>query len=217
MTEQANRKVEQLRRALNAQLIDQETFDSLVAALQTGTGVGLTGTGAIAQGQNAMAVGAHGVGIGGNNSGLVNTGVILNIQGDDVERYLELARAINAASLLAPPMDAARVQRITEYYNNIALTLDESAAVLKQRVVPHGKCGELYGYAMNLPADIGDAIGVEQARAFAEKLKESYQIESFGSQFFHLPQNEMEAKFAQLEEAAGYFRAAAKSLRVRRL
>ena len=211
-----NRKLDQLKRALDAKLIDQETYDMAVTALQAGISAQWVGTGAIAQGEKALAVGAQGVGIGGSNYGMVNTGVILNIQGDDVEKHLELARVINAASLLAPPMDAERVQRITDYYNEIARTLDESAAILKQRVVPYGKCGELDSYAMNLPADIGDAIGVEQAHAFAQKLKESHEVESFGAQYFHLPQAEMDAIFSKLEEAAGYFRAAAKSLRVKR-
>ena len=40
--------------------------------------------------------------------------------------------------------------------------------------------------------------------------------ESFGHQFMHLPQAERDAKFGVLDEAAGYFRAAARSLQVRR-
>ena len=127
--DQPNRKLDQLKRALDAKLIDQETYDMAVAAMQTGLSAQWVGTGAIAQGEKALAVGAQGVGIGGSNYGMVNTGVILNIQGDDVEKHLELARVINAASLLAPPMDAERVQRITDYYNEIARTLDESAAI----------------------------------------------------------------------------------------
>ena len=60
-------------------------------------------------------------------------------------------------------------------------------------------------------------IGQQQAAALSQKLMESYNVESFGHQFMHLPKAERDAKFGILDEAAGYFRAAARSLQVRRL
>lgn len=86
---------------------------------------------------------------------------------------------------------------------------------MRQGTVPHGKCGEMSNYAHELPAAIGDVIGQEQAAALSQKLLESYEVESFGHQFMHLPQAERDAKFGELDEAAGYFRAAARSLQVR--
>lgn len=61
---------DQLRRALDAGLIDQHTFDTAVA----GMAATLTGQGAIAQGQNAQAVDAHGAGVGRDNFADINTG-----------------------------------------------------------------------------------------------------------------------------------------------
>lgn len=87
---------------------------------------------------------------------------------------------------------------------------------MRQGTVPDGKCGEMLSYAHELAMAIGDVIGQEQAAALSRKLLESYQVESFGHQFMHLPTIERNAKFGGLDEAAGYFRAAARSLQVRR-
>ena len=212
MPQDLRKRLDQLRSAFDSGVIDQDTFGAAVASLHAQH----DGSAALALGQGAIAVGAQGVGIGGNNSGTINTGVILNIHGDDVEKNRDLARVIYAATLLAPPLDALRKQHIEDYYNAIAQTLEDAGTILRQRQIPHGKCGEMLNYAENLPGDIADAIGADQASAFASKLMEAYHVEGFGHQFFHLPQPELDAKFAGLDEAAGYFRAAAKSLRVKR-
>ena len=128
----------------------------------------------------------------------------------------DLARAVAAASLLAPPIEQERKGAVSRYYEDIAIVLTEAAQALRQGSVPHGKCGELLSFAHQLPATIGDVIGFEQASALAQKLLECYQVESFGRQFMHLPPTERAAKFGALDEAAGYFRAAARSLQVRR-
>ncbi|MBL8297425.1 MAG: SUMF1/EgtB/PvdO family nonheme iron enzyme [Rhodanobacteraceae bacterium] len=73
MTSALQGKIEQLRRAHDAGLIDQGTFDAAVAALSAQ----LTGSGAIAQGQDTLAVGAGGVGISGDNHGPINLGVLI--------------------------------------------------------------------------------------------------------------------------------------------
>ena len=156
------------------------------------------------------------VAIGGDNYGNINTGTIINIHGDDIEKNLEVARTVLAASLLAPPLDAQRKADIVDYYRGIALTLSEAAAVLRQGQIPHGKCGEMLGHAQMLVATIGDVIGQAQAVALAEKLLDSCRVEAFGHQFMNLPPAERDAKFGELDEAAGYFRAAADALRLRR-
>ena len=158
--------------------------------------------------------GDRAVAVGGDNSGTINTGVIVNISGDDIEKNREIARAILAASLLAPPLDAKRKKAIGAYYRAIAKTLNEAAEALRQGVVPHGNCGEMLGYAQQLPSHLGDVIGQEQAAALSQKLMESYEVETFGYQFMDLDKVERDAKFSVLDEAAGYFRAAARSLQV---
>ena len=113
-------------------------------------------------------------------------------------------------------MARARMRSLrTITHRSIAKTLGEAAQALREGPVPHGKCGEMLGYAQQLPAELGDLIGQAQAAALAQKLMESYSVESFGHQFMHLPTAERAAKFGALDEAAGYFRAAARSLQVR--
>ena len=70
MTEPQPSRLEQLRRVLDAGLIDRDTYDAAVAGITAQ----LAGSGAIAQGQDATAVGAGGVAIGDTNSGDINTG-----------------------------------------------------------------------------------------------------------------------------------------------
>ena len=73
MTEPQPTRLEQLKRALDAGVIDQDTFDAAVVAVSAR----LDGSGAIAQGQDALAVGAGGVGVRGDNEGVINLGVLI--------------------------------------------------------------------------------------------------------------------------------------------
>lgn len=102
---------------------------------------------------------------------------------------------IVAATLLAPPLEPKRKKAIASYDPAIAKTLVEAVDALRQGVVPCGKCGEMPNYAHQLPAELGAWIGQPQAEALAQKLMESYNVESFGHQFMHLPVAERDVKF----------------------
>ncbi|WP_295392185.1 NACHT domain-containing NTPase [uncultured Thiodictyon sp.] len=65
-------RIEQLKRAHAAGLIDQDTYDAAVAALAAPTG-----SCAIAQGPEALAVGAGGVAVQGDNTGTINLGLLI--------------------------------------------------------------------------------------------------------------------------------------------
>lgn len=164
----------------------------------------------------AGALGERSVAVSGNNYGAINTGVIVNIHGDDIQRQREAARVILAATLLAPPLDPERKKAIARYYRGIAKALTETAKALRQGTIPHGKCGEMLGYAEQLQVEIGDVIGQEQANALSRKLLESYALEHAGDDLGELSPAERDLRFGLLDEAAGYFRAAARSLQVRR-
>ena len=71
--EQPPTRLEQLKRALDAGLIDRDTFDTAVAGINPH----LSGSGAIAQGKDALAVGSGGVAVQGDNQGIVNLGVLI--------------------------------------------------------------------------------------------------------------------------------------------
>jgi hypothetical protein len=71
--EQPPTRLEQLKRALDAGMIDQDVYDAAIAAMTAQA----SATVAIAQGENAVAVGTAGVSVASNNYGDINTGVII--------------------------------------------------------------------------------------------------------------------------------------------
>ncbi len=73
--------LEQLKRALDAGLIDQNTYNTAIAA----QAAVVKGDGAVAQAPEAVAAGAAGVGVGGDSRGDINTGVqVSNAEGGQV-------------------------------------------------------------------------------------------------------------------------------------
>jgi len=89
-------KIEQLKAALDAGLIDQATFDTASTAINAQ----LSGGGAIAQGTGALAVGAGGVAIGGDNNGTINLGVLIEQGKQPGASQDDLRRAYLARILL---------------------------------------------------------------------------------------------------------------------
>ncbi|WP_295392566.1 hypothetical protein [uncultured Thiodictyon sp.] len=72
LSEEQVPRASQLRRAREAGLIDQDTYDAALAAL-----VAPPDNGAIAQGAGALAVGAGGVAVQGDNSGTIHLGLLI--------------------------------------------------------------------------------------------------------------------------------------------
>ena len=131
MTEPPPTRLEQLQRALDAGLIDQDTFDAAVAGMTAQ----VAGGGAIAQGQGATAVGAGGVGVQGDNTGTINLGVLIQ-QGarrgasrEDLTRAY-LARILTQANQL--PLfvgDSANAQvRLSAVYTALLTQRSETDA-----------------------------------------------------------------------------------------
>lgn len=87
--------LEQLRRALDAGLIDQDTYDAAVAGITAQLARG----GAIAQGQDALAAGAGGVAVQGDNQGTINLGVLIQQGIKPVASPADLRRAYLARIL----------------------------------------------------------------------------------------------------------------------
>ena len=108
MTDEQNKRLAQLKHALDLGAIDQDTYDMAVAALSAQ----LTGSGAIAQGQDALSVGAGGVGITGDHKGDINTGTVNNFYGVDGKpdpvalQQAYLTQVFNHANVLPLLMEA---------------------------------------------------------------------------------------------------------------
>jgi formylglycine-generating enzyme required for sulfatase activity len=137
MTQEKLTPLEQLKRALDAGVIDQATFNAAAAALNAQ----LSGSGAIAQGQGASAVGARGVGVARDNYGPINTGVIIELgtrpgaSKDDLRRAY-LARILRQADQL--PLfagDTANAQvRLSSVYTAL-LTQRSEGETTKEHAV----------------------------------------------------------------------------------
>lgn len=127
--------LDQLRRALDAGLIDQSTFDAAAAAIIAQ----LEGSGAIAHGPGAVAVGAAGASVGRDNYGPINTGVIIQLgtrpgaSGDDLRRAY-LARLLTQADQL--PLfagDGGKAQvRLSSVYTALQTQRCEAEGIVAQ-------------------------------------------------------------------------------------
>ncbi len=126
-------RLEQLKRALDAGVIDQDTYAAAVA----GMSAQVAGSGALAQGQQAVAVGAGGVGVQGDNEGIINLGVLIQqgskpgaSQGDLTRAYL--ARILTQADQL--PLfvgDRSHAQvRLSSVYTALLTQRSEADAAL---------------------------------------------------------------------------------------
>ena len=132
MTQEPLSRLEQLKRALDAGLIDQDTYETAAA----GINAQLSGSGAIAHGPGATAVGAGGVGITRDNYGNINTGVIIQ-QGtrpgaskDDLRRtYLaRILRQTDQLPLFAGDSANAQVRLSSVYTALLTRRSDEEIA-----------------------------------------------------------------------------------------
>jgi formylglycine-generating enzyme required for sulfatase activity len=133
MTEEHGTHIEQLKRALDAGLIDQDTYETAVAAMSAQLNV----SGAIAQGQDALSIGAGGVGVGRDNYGGINTGVIIQqaarsgASREDLRRAY-LARILTQADQL--PLfvgDSAKAQiRLSSVYTALLTQRSEGDAAI---------------------------------------------------------------------------------------
>ena len=170
----------------------------------------------ISAGLGTAAVAIDGDNLAPVNTGTISTTVVLQITGDDVEKNVAVARALLQATLQAAPVDPQRKAELVAYYAAISQTLEEAAQELREGRIPYGLCGALRGHAEQLPLVAGDVIGPDMASAVGAKLLECYDVERFGARFMHLAPAERDEKFALLDDAAGYLRAAGQALRVRR-
>src|SRR5919198_3250239 len=148
MTEPQPTHLEQLKRALDAGVIDQDTFDAAVAAVSAR----LDGSGAIAQGQDALAVGAGGVGVRGDNEGVINLGVLIQqaarpgASKEDLRRAY-LARILTQADQL--PLfasDGSQAQiRLSSVYTALLTQRSENDAAIKRAMPNTGLSPERAG------------------------------------------------------------------------
>ena len=107
----------------------------------------------------------------------------------------------------------ARREKVAQYLDEIAKTIHEAAQTFKAGDVPHGSCAVMEQLALALPKTIGDFVGDTEALDLQGKLLRAHNVETF---MYGIPKKnnkEREESIAQMEKAAGLFKAAAITIR----
>ncbi|MBE9509765.1 MAG: hypothetical protein IMY71_02715 [Bacteroidetes bacterium] len=109
----------------------------------------------------------------------------------------------------------SRTAKVTDYFSNLAQTIEDTSAYLKKGEYPHGKCEELRFHAENMTKTIGDLIGKNEAEDYEGKVLEVWEIERMHYELSDIDnEKEKHSKLQMLDEAAGYFRGVAAHLRI---
>jgi hypothetical protein len=95
---------------------------------------------------------------------------------------------------------------------DISDTLVEVSAAIRLGGDPHGKCGEIVGYADLLEKMFRSIVGRKNAKKLSEQLHSSYQVEQLAIKMKRVKNKEK--YLSKLEEAGGKFRAVGRMLRV---
>lgn len=109
--------------------------------------------------------------------------------------------------------DANRKEKVAEYFNEIAKTINDAAQVFKKDEIPHGSCAKMEHLAKLLPESVGDFIGKQKAKDLQDMLLRAHNIETFMYEIPKKNKKERAESLAKMEQAAGYFEATAISLR----
>jgi len=116
---------------------------------------------------------------------------------------------------LIPKLRAARREkrlRIADLMEQISESLVEVSAEIRSGNQPHGQCGQILGYAEQLPRVLKSVVGNTRAEALGEQLNASHAVEILAMRMERIKNKE--PYLAKLEEAGGKFRAVAHMLRV---
>ena len=116
---------------------------------------------------------------------------------------------------LIPKLQSARRDkrlRIANLMEQISDCLIKVSAEIRIGNQPHGQCGQLIGFAEQLPTMLKNAIGKNEANALGQQLHASYKVEELAMRLDRVKKKE--PYLAKLEEASGKFRVVALVLRV---
>ena len=127
-----------------------------------------------------------------------------------VTAILEVAKGVIE---LIPQLRAARREkrlRVARLMGQISDCLITVSAEIRKGNVPNGQCGQLIGFANQLPRTIQSLTGKKRARQLADQLHAAYNVEMLAVRLEKLKKKE--PYLAKLEEAGGKFRAVAQVL-----
>lgn len=107
-----------------------------------------------------------------------------------------------------------RRDRLASYFSELAVLIETVSASLKIKKYPHGSCAQLHALAQLMQKTLRGLVSPEEARDFQDRLMRVWEIEQLFGQLERKRNSAVQKHLAELDEAAGYFRATAAHLRV---
>jgi hypothetical protein len=107
-----------------------------------------------------------------------------------------------------------RRDRLAAYFSDLANLIESVSASLRVNQYPHGSCAQLQALAQLMSKTLKGLVDAEEARQYQDKLLRVWEIEQLFGQLHSLPRPKVSKRLAELDEAAGFFRATAAHLRV---
>lgn len=108
----------------------------------------------------------------------------------------------------------ARKQKVADFLASVAKSIEDASAILKQDEYPGGACQQILSHSNHMEAAIGDLVGQSEAQSLAAQLREVHEIEQLHRELASLSETDRGSKLANLDKAAGLFRATADFVRV---
>lgn len=102
-----------------------------------------------------------------------------------------------------------RKQRIEDFFNLMADTIDSAVVKFKANEIPHGACDAMRNYALQLPSVLEGAISDEKLQMYSEQLYRAHEIEQLNIAVQENPDG-----LVELEKAASGFRVAANLIKL---
>src|SRR6185503_8055701 len=125
-----------------------------------------------------------------------------------VETLLEVGKALLGLKGRLAAARGVRKQVDADFLGDIAQSIEEASALLKEGTYPHGKCQELLAHSGHMVTAIGDLVGQDRAKELGEQLAEVHQIERLHAELGAAGVDRVR-ELSVLDQAAGQFRATA--------
>lgn len=101
--------------------------------------------------------------------------------------------------------------RVAAYCEGIADTLSEAYRSLESGIIPHGLCAQMDRYMHDLRSVLEESLSDAEFRDLRDVLAVAYQVEHIDREL--PPPKRVGSKYAELDIAAGKFRAIAEKLK----
>jgi hypothetical protein len=128
---------------------------------------------------------------------------------DIFKTILDVAKSLLGLSDQLRSADRQRREAMSGLFSSISDCLVDVSTEIRAGRIPHGRCAEIEQYAQDLPGKIRNEVP-DRADELGQLLQSAYHVEIVAMNLHQLEQDaDKEPYLAQIEEAAGKFRALA--------